>query len=38
MRVKNIRKNSPKEPEYLKSAAAIYRGLIIRLNSEKKKT
>lgn len=38
MYVKNIRKNSNKESDSQKAAVAIYRNLIIRLNSEKKKT
>lgn len=38
MYVKNTRKNSTQESDFQKAAIAIYRGLVIRLNSEKKKT
>lgn len=37
MRVKHIRKNAVQEPDFRKAAIAIYRSLVIRLNSEKKK-
>lgn len=38
MRVKNTWKNSTQESDFQKAAIAIYRGLVIRLKSEKKKT
>ncbi len=38
MHVKNIRKNDTKGPDFQQAAIAIYRSLIIRLNSQKKKT
>lgn len=38
MRVKNTWKNAVQESDFQKAAIAIYRSLVIRLNSEKKKT
>jgi len=37
MRVKNIRKDSTKEHDSKKEAAAIYRSLVMKLQAERKK-